>query len=280
MADDEANAGLSGLDIAGGGHVDAVSGSVAAVAAAMLTAIEGHNIARGAAKLGRAESEICEACVIAIGIGKVAHVLSGPVLQQLSRPRHTVSGLVKRKLIQQFVTMGMRADCDAGGVGQDAQFVHAHRPQGRGRRCFALRRHLIGQIVPFSGRHENAEPAWTDIGGGTVGSAGPPTLVGTGDLTAGSTASLSLANAPAGALMLAWLSFAPTPAPYFGGTVHALPFNSQFVFSADAAGQFSIATTWPAGIPTGTQAWFQFLVEDPSVIWGITLSNALRISTP
>ena len=80
--------------------------------------------------------------------------------------------------------------------------------------------------------------------------------------------------------MLAWLSFTSVPAPYFGGTVHATPFDAQFLFPADASGSFSAYTTWPDGVPPGTDAWFQFLVQDPSVIWGITLSNAVRATTP
>jgi hypothetical protein len=121
---------------------------------------------------------------------------------------------------------------------------------------------------------------WLDLGGGTVGSNGAVTLVGTGSLVSGTMANLDLTNAPPGALTLAWLSFASAPQSFFGGTIHATPFTNQIFFIADGSGSVALSTTWPTGIPTGSEAWFQFLVADPSVIWGITLSNGLKITTP
>jgi hypothetical protein len=41
-----------------------------------------------------------------------------------------------------------------------------------------------------------------------------------------------------------------------------------------------VSTTWPTGIPPGTEAWFQFLIQDLSVLWDITLSNAVKATTP
>ncbi len=125
-----------------------------------------------------------------------------------------------------------------------------------------------------------APGTWTDLGGGTSGAAGDPTLAGEGLLIGGSIATLDLVNAPNNALLLAWISFTSVPATFFGGTVHATPFANQFLFFADAAGEFSAYTNWPEGLPPGTEAWFQFLVQDPSVVWGITLSNGLKATTP
>jgi len=125
-----------------------------------------------------------------------------------------------------------------------------------------------------------ASAPWASLGGGTPGSHGTPTLAGSGPLTAGSSAGLSLTHAPPGALLLAWLAFSSTPAPFFGGTIHALPFSRQFLFVADGSGAFAVSTTWPAGVPAASEAIFQFLVADGSVLWGITLSNALLATTP
>ena len=121
---------------------------------------------------------------------------------------------------------------------------------------------------------------WTDLGGGTVGSNGTPTLDGGGVLLAGSIATLELTQAPPNAFMLAWVSLSSTPASFFGGTLHATPFSSQYALPADASGSFSAYTTWPDGLPPGTEAWFQFIVQDPSVLWGLTLSNGLKATTP
>jgi hypothetical protein len=122
--------------------------------------------------------------------------------------------------------------------------------------------------------------SWEDLGGGTVGINGQPTLIGGGPLTAGSTATLDLTQAPFGSLTLAWLSFASVPQAFFGGVIHALPFAQQFLFVTNAVGELHLAVAWPTSIPSGTNAWIQFLCDDPSVLPGITLSNAVKLTTP
>ena len=121
---------------------------------------------------------------------------------------------------------------------------------------------------------------WTNLGGGTVGIAGTPKLVGNGALVGGTVASLRLTEAAPFAAMLAWVSFNPTPFPALGGTVHAFPFANQILLFADVDGDFSVTTTWPPGIPPGTNVWFQFVLEDLSTIHGLTLSNGLLATTP
>jgi len=122
--------------------------------------------------------------------------------------------------------------------------------------------------------------AWTDLGGGTSGIAGVPELTGNGTLAGGTTVFLSLENAPPSSLMLAWLSFNPTPFAALGGTVHAAPFSNQFMLSSSPTGTLNVNAAWPVGVPPGTEATFQFIVSDPSVIWDLTLSNGLRATTP
>jgi len=121
---------------------------------------------------------------------------------------------------------------------------------------------------------------WTDLGGGTPGSAGTPALAGSGSLVGGAPASVSLTNAPPGALALAWFSFDPTPFAALGGTVYAQPNAGQLLLVANGGGSAGGATTWPTGMPTGTQVWFQFVVQDASVPAGLTLSNGLVATTP
>ncbi len=123
-------------------------------------------------------------------------------------------------------------------------------------------------------------PTFEDIGGGTAGVAGVPHLRGLGPLTAASTVSLELRRAPPSVLMLGWVSFAPVPFMALGGTVHAFPFSSQIPFSSNAQGALSLSTAWPAGVPPGTNLWIQFLLQDLSVIHDITLSNAVKGTSP
>jgi len=121
---------------------------------------------------------------------------------------------------------------------------------------------------------------WQDLGGGAPGSAGTPLLVGAGSMAGGSPVTLDVSQVPPGALMLGWVSLTSSPWAVLGGTLHANPPSSQIAFNANAAGAFKVSTLWPVGLPTGSKAWFQFLVQDGAVPDGITLTNALEITTP
>ena len=126
-----------------------------------------------------------------------------------------------------------------------------------------------------------SDSAWTDLGGGTAGSNGVPSLSGTGSLDPNTVFSMDLVNAPPFAQMLVWISLTSTPVNAFGGTIHAFPPNTEFLFPANGAGEFSAASLWPTGIPSGTDLYFQFLIGDATALpWGITLSNGLQATTP
>jgi len=121
---------------------------------------------------------------------------------------------------------------------------------------------------------------WTYVGNGTNGFDAMPQLLMTGPQTSGSLTTLSLTHAKPGAVLVFWLAFAPSPTPLWNGTAYAFPFNTQIITSANGNGAFTASVNWPAGIPTGTQATWQFLCEDNTVIWGGTLSNAVESTSP
>ncbi len=131
---------------------------------------------------------------------------------------------------------------------------------------------LIATTAPAS--------AFVDVGGGSPGVNGVPTLTGSGSLQSGTTAGIDLVAGPPSAPALAWLSVASTPFAALGGTVHATPFVNQFLFPTDVAGAVSVSTTWPAGLPSGVDFWIQFICQDVTVPAGLTLSNAVRGTTP
>jgi plastocyanin len=125
-----------------------------------------------------------------------------------------------------------------------------------------------------------ADP-WINLGGGAPGINGTPELAVTGPLTAGSPLTLDLTNAPPSEAILFWLSFASTPFDIFGGTIYTtVPPNLQVLRFSNAGGAFSQAVPWPAGIPMGAELYMQFLIQDLSVLAGITLSNAMTATTP
>ena len=121
---------------------------------------------------------------------------------------------------------------------------------------------------------------WADLGGGSPGVNGVPSLVVTGDLNVGNPFSVNLTDAAPSALMLGWLSFTSTPVNVIGGTLHANPFNVQFVRVSDASGIFSVGGPWPGGVPSGTDLFLQFVVQDNATIYGLTLSNARTETAP
>jgi hypothetical protein len=114
---------------------------------------------------------------------------------------------------------------------------------------------------------------------GTLGLNDRPTLTGLGSLQGNTPMGLDLGNAPAGAIMLARIAFFPTPANVLGGTLYAHPFVFQVILFADGNGEFAFTGNWDPA-PSGVDIWFQFLVQDSSNLYGVTLSNCIKGTTP
>jgi uncharacterized membrane protein len=125
----------------------------------------------------------------------------------------------------------------------------------------------------------NSTP-WVNLGGGTAGALGQPVFEASGDLTAGSTLSLDLVNTPPSAIFLMWISLSSSPANVVGGTLYPLPADAKLILATNPLGEFSIATAVAAGAPSGVDLWFQCIVQDATNVNGITLSNAMRGTTP
>lgn len=122
--------------------------------------------------------------------------------------------------------------------------------------------------------------SWVAVGGGTTGPKGVPTLEGSGALVPGGTLSLELANAPRWALSLLWISTSSTPLNKFGGTINAIPVAVQVLLTTDGGGGYSAAGRFPSGVPSGAEYWFQFLCQDSTSAFGITLSDAMKATAP
>ena len=104
--------------------------------------------------------------------------------------------------------------------------------------------------------------------------------MGSGPLTGGSTLSLELTQGPSNALTLLWISTTSTPIVVFDGTVHAFPFDAELLLSTNGSGEFLGSSRFPSVVPPGFEMWFQFLLHDTSVVFGLTLSNAVMAVTP
>jgi hypothetical protein len=123
-------------------------------------------------------------------------------------------------------------------------------------------------------------PAWTNLGGGTSGALGQPLLHGNGPFSGGSTYTLTLTNAPTMGRFLLRASLAANPVNIVGGTLYCNPPDVQFFLMANAGGSFQMSSGVAPGVPSGVTVFFQCIVQDFSNINNITLSNAMRGTTP
>lgn len=126
-------------------------------------------------------------------------------------------------------------------------------------------------------RHKQA--GWVDLGHALAGTHGLPTCSGSGTLLGGSTVTVSLGNAlefttahlVVGALRL--------DAPFKAGVLVPFP---HFVVPVPtfASGTIDAEFTWPAGVPCGISAYFQWWIEDPVGPVGFAASNGLSATAP
>ncbi len=123
-------------------------------------------------------------------------------------------------------------------------------------------------------------PPWTDLGQGKAGSLGIPQLVGTGSLQPASPVVLELTQATAGAHAFVALGFSQGNLPLKGGVMVPTPDLLVMGLSVDGNGELTLATTWPAGFPSGFSFFVQALVGDPVATFGLAFSNALMGQTP
>lgn len=121
---------------------------------------------------------------------------------------------------------------------------------------------------------------WLSVGPGLAGGGGVPLLYGDGTLAAGSSATITLENAAANALVGLFLSFASTPVPFKGGTLCTVPIASTTIFPIGPTGSVALSDTIAPGIPAGTQVYWQYAVQDGTAPVGVALSNCLRSTFP
>ncbi len=143
--------------------------------------------------------------------------------------------------------------------------------------CHILEHSKNGMMTFFEAHY----PGDTEflLGNGLAGTAGIPELRIGGDLTAGSPTTLTVRNAAPSAFGGVFLSSALNPQPLFGGTL--IP-DLQILkfFATDPAGELDLATSWPVGLPAGTEFFWQYWVTDAGGPEGYAASNAVQTVTP
>ncbi|HEX5010672.1 MAG TPA: hypothetical protein VFY71_09735 [Planctomycetota bacterium] len=126
---------------------------------------------------------------------------------------------------------------------------------------------------------ESVSP-WLDLGQALAGSGGsPPLLTGTGDLVAGSPASVVLSDAAPLAPTTLVVGLSQLAQPFKGGVLVPNP-DLSIVLVTGPTGGLSLTGSWPAGVPSGAQIWFQGWITDAGGPKGFAASNGLVGSVP
>jgi hypothetical protein len=121
---------------------------------------------------------------------------------------------------------------------------------------------------------------WKDVGLALPGTAGPPTLAGSGHLIGGDAMALTLDDARPNASAFLIVGFSGLVAPFKGGTLVPNPDLILGPFPTGAGGGFTLPGTWPVGLPELLKLWFQAWIQDPVGPAGFAASNGLTCLTP
>lgn len=125
----------------------------------------------------------------------------------------------------------------------------------------------------------NVPGPWSNVGFALVGSAGFPSLVGSGELVAGTPASIDLTHAAPLAPVAFVVGANAVMVPLKGGTLVPAP-DAVVMLATDASGELHLAMNWPAGLPSGFDLYLQAWIQDAGGPSGFAASNGLRARTP
>lgn len=145
-------------------------------------------------------------------------------------------------------------------------------------------RTIVGMGIDPQGNNQGwvaylgANP-WTDVGHGLAGGAGTPVLQGAGTLLGGTPMALALSGAESFAPAFLVIGVVPLFAPFKGGILVPTP-KLIIALGTDAGGEVDLAATWPPGLPSGLQAYFQTWIVDSAGPAGFAASNGLRATVP
>ena len=126
-----------------------------------------------------------------------------------------------------------------------------------------------------------APPRWIDLGHGLAGTNGVvPVLQGIGNLAGNDPFTLRLSDALQGSTAYFVLGLSTVYAPFKQGILVPSPGAILPGLPVDGAGNASIGSTWPAGLPAGFSLFSQCWVADGVAPAGFAASNGLRATKP
>jgi Tol biopolymer transport system component len=121
---------------------------------------------------------------------------------------------------------------------------------------------------------------WAWAGHALPGGGGFALLHAEGSLLPGAPGELVISGGAPSAPMLLFVSLAPAPVAFKGGTLVAVPFLLAVPLFTDTAGAELLPFLWPAGVPSGTRFAVQAAIADAGAPGGVALTNALEGHAP
>lgn len=119
-----------------------------------------------------------------------------------------------------------------------------------------------------------------DLHNGKQGSQGTPVLAGLGDLSPNSPVALTLDDGLPFGLSYLFVGFTPLWSPFKQGIMVPSPDIVLPPLRLDGTGSLVLPSTWPAGVPSGFETYWQFWMPDSAASQGVGASNGLLAVTP
>jgi arylsulfatase B len=120
---------------------------------------------------------------------------------------------------------------------------------------------------------------WQDLGHELAGSDGvAPVMVGGGELAAGETMSLLIADAEPLNVVAMLIGYSQANVPFKGGVLVPAP-DEVYPLFTDEVGAFYVSAPWAPGVPGGVQLWWQGWAFDPLGPQGFTATNGITVKT-
>ena len=120
---------------------------------------------------------------------------------------------------------------------------------------------------------------WKVVGPGLAGGSGKPSLFVDGSLAAGTPVSLSLASGHVSSPTVLILGLSYLGVPFKGGVLVPYP-DVLILLTSSALGQATLATIWPAGVPSGFAFFCQWWIPGAGGATGWAATNGLMGETP
>ncbi|MCB9896487.1 MAG: VCBS repeat-containing protein [Planctomycetes bacterium] len=123
-------------------------------------------------------------------------------------------------------------------------------------------------------------PPWTTLGHALAGTKGEPMLAGSGTLDPNTQAGFQVASAVPNTATTFIVGISTIFAPFKGGVLVPAPDLLVPGIPTDANGFYYFFVTWPSGVPSGSQLFFQVWMPDPLGPLGFSATNGLQATTP